>query len=222
VLTGSPTAGSPVEFFGEPEEDADGIITKLDWNFGDGTPVVDARSASHTYGAAGTYEVTLTATDICGESESVHALVTVAAKPGGEGGGSGGGGTAPAPVPPAPAPALTGKVALPTAIAARKGGRAKVKLTCTGTASGCTGELLLSVKRVVRVNGHKRTRTVVIGKLKFNIVTGRATTLSMQLNSTGKRLLRAAHHLKGLLTLKQTGPAPGKGSVGVRVNLVRK
>jgi PKD repeat protein len=228
VATPSPKAEAPVQFIGGPLEDEDGIITKLEWNFGDGSPIVNALAPKHTYSAGGTYEVTLQATDICGESESIHAKLVVAGLPGGEGGGGGGGGgggvVPPPPAPPAPpAPALTGKITLPTTIASRRDGRSKVKLTCTGTAASCSGELVLSVKQVVRVNGHKRTRTVVIGSIRFTIPTGQPTTVTLRLSSKGKALLRAGHgHLKALLTLKQSTPAAAKGSVGVRVNRVGK
>ncbi|QIG38801.1 PKD domain-containing protein [Microbacterium sp. 4R-513] len=45
--------------------DTDGTIASYSWNWGDGTPVTSgpAATASHTYGAAGSYTVTLTVTD---------------------------------------------------------------------------------------------------------------------------------------------------------------
>jgi hypothetical protein len=75
----------------------------------------------------------------------------------------------------------------------------------------------------VRVHGHKHTHTVVIGSTKFTIATSRVTMVPLKLRPAGKSLLRAAHgHLRALLTLKQSLPAAAKGSVGVRINRVRK
>jgi PKD repeat protein len=77
VFTEEPKAGAPVEFFGEPEEDEGGYITNFKWSFGDGSPSVDSFAPEHTYSAPGTYEVSLTATDICGESGTTHESVTI-------------------------------------------------------------------------------------------------------------------------------------------------
>jgi PKD repeat protein len=57
--------------------DADGTLAGYAWNFGDGTSGTGA-TASHTYGAAGTYLVTLTVTDNRGGTSTASRLVTVA------------------------------------------------------------------------------------------------------------------------------------------------
>jgi PKD repeat protein len=43
--------------------DADGTVVGLDWNFGDGTTLTNTPNLNHTFPAAGTYTVTLRATD---------------------------------------------------------------------------------------------------------------------------------------------------------------
>ncbi|MER6398966.1 collagenase [Kitasatospora sp. NPDC001603] len=57
-----------------------GRITAWHWTFGDGTSS-DERNPSHTYAAAGTYTVALTATDDTGRTATTPASVTVTAAP---------------------------------------------------------------------------------------------------------------------------------------------
>lgn len=57
--------------------DPDGSIGTYSWDFGDGTTSAE-QSPSHTYGAAGTYAVTLTVTDNQGATNAVSSSVTVA------------------------------------------------------------------------------------------------------------------------------------------------
>ena len=68
--------GQDVAFYGSGSFDPDGWITAHKWEFGD-----DTRSEStdpiHTYGASGTFIVTLTVTDSCGDVGSDQVTVTV-------------------------------------------------------------------------------------------------------------------------------------------------
>ena len=64
--------------------DGDGNITARSWDFGDGSGGTDANPV-HTYAAAGTYDVTLTATDDDGASSSRTRSVTVDAGGSGDG-----------------------------------------------------------------------------------------------------------------------------------------
>ena len=62
---------------GSTSTDSDGAVTGYSWNWGDGTPATSGRTASHTYGAAGDYTVTLTVTDNRGGTATTSQDVTV-------------------------------------------------------------------------------------------------------------------------------------------------
>ncbi|MEO7066147.1 MAG: pre-peptidase C-terminal domain-containing protein [Rhodanobacter sp.] len=70
--------------FTDSSTDSDGTVASRSWNFGDGATST-ATNPSHTYAAAGTYSVSLKATDNGGASNTKTQSVTVA----GTGGGSG-------------------------------------------------------------------------------------------------------------------------------------
>lgn len=74
-----------VEFDGTSSTDPDGSITSVEWDFGDGSPVVSGDAteleSSHTYGAAGTYTVTLTVTDDDNAASTTTRAVVVTAAP---------------------------------------------------------------------------------------------------------------------------------------------
>ena len=82
-MTASSTFGPPpltVRLDGTTSSDPDGVIAGYVWSFGDGTSGTGAV-VEHTYAAAGTYAVTLTATDDAGASASAHAGIVVGADP---------------------------------------------------------------------------------------------------------------------------------------------
>ncbi|MFT3943703.1 MAG: PKD domain-containing protein [Ancrocorticia sp.] len=69
-----------VSFDGSASSDADGSIASYAWEFGDGTTATGAKP-SHTYTAAGSYNVKLTVTDNRGATGTVTKTVTVAETP---------------------------------------------------------------------------------------------------------------------------------------------
>lgn len=69
-----------VSLDGAGSSDPDGTIATYAWNFGDGTTGTGATT-THSYAAAGTYQITLTVTDDRGGAATDTATVTVAANP---------------------------------------------------------------------------------------------------------------------------------------------
>jgi PKD repeat protein len=67
-------------FNADGSRDPDGRIASWAWDFGDGSKS-DAKNPSHTYAAAGTYNVTLTVTDNGGATNAVTHPTTVSAPP---------------------------------------------------------------------------------------------------------------------------------------------
>jgi PKD repeat protein len=66
--------------FTDRSSDPDGSVVLWSWSFGDGATSA-ARNPSRTYGAGGTYGVTLTVTDDDGATHQHTASVTVTASP---------------------------------------------------------------------------------------------------------------------------------------------
>lgn len=83
VISGptSGKTGKTLDFSGSNSRDPDGSISAYAWNFGDGA-TANGVSVSHSYGQAGTYEVTLTVTDNGGASSS--STITVQIEEGGK------------------------------------------------------------------------------------------------------------------------------------------
>jgi PKD repeat protein len=77
TLPPSCTAGTPCGFHSTSTDDV--AILSTSWDFGDASPVGEGADATHTYAAAGTYNVTLTVTDDQGLTGTVSQSLTVAA-----------------------------------------------------------------------------------------------------------------------------------------------
>ncbi|WP_231497246.1 fibronectin type III domain-containing protein [Arthrobacter sp. MA-N2] len=75
----SSTAALTATFDGSTSSDPGGSVASYSWDFGDGSPAGTGVKPSHTYAAAGTYQVKLTVTDNTGLTGTVTHAVTLAA-----------------------------------------------------------------------------------------------------------------------------------------------
>ncbi len=72
-------------------------------------------------------------------------------------------------------------------------GGASVKLKCSGN-ERCTGKLTLTTKDESMPRGaRKSARSVVVGTARFALAAGKTMGVAIDLNATGRALLRAAH-----------------------------
>ena len=90
-FTASATSGAApltINFSAILSFDADGIIVKFEWDFGDGTSG-SGESASHTYTTSGSFTVVLRVTDDNGATDTASKTISVSAAevPGGAGAG---------------------------------------------------------------------------------------------------------------------------------------
>ncbi|MGD9222022.1 MAG: PKD domain-containing protein [Desulfobacteraceae bacterium] len=72
----SPTNNHLEVVFNNTSSDSDGSIASYQWNFGDGTSSSQANP-SHTYATGGTFSVSLTVTDNCGDTDTVTRDVSI-------------------------------------------------------------------------------------------------------------------------------------------------
>ena len=90
---------------------------------------------------------------------------------------------------------------LPTA-----GGRVRVKLRCTATAT-CRGHLTLMLAPQARAA--RRAPAVTLAKGSFSILHGRAVTVVLRLSRTGRSRVRAGHgYLHASLAIRVVAPDP--------------
>ncbi|KJY85118.1 serine protease [Vibrio galatheae] len=76
VSSNSVSFGTVISFDATGSSDSDGSITSYHWNFGDGSSSNNSME-SHTYSAAGSYQVSLTVTDNDGLSDSETTTIQV-------------------------------------------------------------------------------------------------------------------------------------------------
>lgn len=79
----SSTQGLSVQLDGSSSSDSDGTVETYSWDLGDGSGE-QGPTVSHTYQAAGSYDVTLTVVDDDGATDSVTKEVTVSVPQGGQ------------------------------------------------------------------------------------------------------------------------------------------
>jgi PKD repeat protein len=70
--------GKQLTFLGEKSTSPNGDINKYEWDFGDGSPKANTRTATHTYKTAGLYEVILKVTDETDKTAQSAQKITLA------------------------------------------------------------------------------------------------------------------------------------------------
>jgi hypothetical protein len=146
----------------------------ISWSFGDGGSAGGARAA-HTYAKPGTYEVTVSAADVLGNTTSAVGTVAI---------------TAAAPL--APSRPTAKGTAFAAKIARVKGGKALLKLHCKGGVS-CQGVVELRVARKAKTRGHRRPATLRrIGRAEFRIPVAKTKTVAVNLSAKGAASVREA------------------------------
>ncbi len=71
--------GKQLTFLGEKSNSPSGDITKYEWDFGDGSPKANTRTATHSYKTAGLYEVILKVTDETDKTGQAAKKITLVA-----------------------------------------------------------------------------------------------------------------------------------------------
>ncbi len=137
-------------------------------------------------------------------------------------GGPAGGGGAPegpgggeGPVGPAGGPHVSRSGLLLTSrrIAVGRGGKARVGVDCAGAVS-CSGRLELRESETLRQGGRSARSTVVLGAVHYSLEAGRSETVTMRLDATGLRRLRArGGRLPFRMTIVQAAPTSEAVSV---------
>lgn len=173
-------------------------IAKVTWQFGDGAST-DGADVTHAYGASGPQTVTVTATDVAGESTSVTRAIAVSEPP-------------PAPTP-TPTPNALASAKLRVTKATRKGARVTVAGTIDRRASG---RVTITWSQKSGRKTVKRTARAKIAKGRFTatIKLSRALARSrvagrLSVTYAGDRTLRRA-------TVTRTVKAPARKASGRR------
>ena len=105
--------------------------------------------------------------------------------------------------------AAAGSVSLASSvISVQSGGKASVKLTCTGTAT-CAGKLTLTVTVKGKGKGKHGKKAKAIGTAAFSIPADKTEGVTITLTAAGRALLKADHgRLSASLTILESSPAP--------------
>ncbi len=191
----SPVSGSPVSFNGSGSSTA-GHITGYEWSFGDGSGSTGGAQPQHTYGAPGTYTVTLTVHNDSGASATASHQVAV--------------GSPPAPEVRTTSVTTTQTVNVPveasisrytpSALAKLLGlPRSGATLSGLGTImlghAECPPACGVQVRLIAAVRKGKHVRRLQIGFLKETIAKKGTGSIALRLTGKGKALLRKRHRL---------------------------
>lgn len=198
-------------------------ITDYDWNFGDGTTLDSATtaSASHTFTTPGVYTVSLTITDSNSDTNTVSETVTV---------------LAPTPVTPTPStptpaatshPAFLGSSLASTTLAANSKGRVTLEVACSATAAtscadsvglyGATG----ATPKIASVHRHEKAAR--LGSTSFTVSSGQTAVEHIALDARGLALLKRKHFsARALITATDGEGRTVTTRVDVTVKLVIK
>ncbi|HKG38176.1 MAG TPA: PKD domain-containing protein [Conexibacter sp.] len=168
-------------------------IAQTSWDFGDGTPAVGGAAVSHAFAAAGTYTVTVTATDSVGNTAQTTRQVAVAAAPRTPPPD----GTPPRTTPPTTTPPPPTKPA--ALIRPRIGGAPAGVLALART----TRTLKLSIRNpnamsltgsvtLTRPRSDRRAALILASRHRVRFAAGRRTTLTLTLTDQALRVLKRA------------------------------
>jgi PKD repeat protein/ABC-type phosphate transport system substrate-binding protein len=230
VTTSAPQPGQVVSFDAASSTvPAGDSITGYRWSFGDGSSpeVVTSPTDQHTYAAAGNYEVTLTVTDVFGNTTQTTQTIPILAPT--TGGGTSGGGTTHVATtsttttttqPTTVAPKVT------ATIASTHGNQVAVTVSCPAGASTCAGAVTVKTAgaiaaSVAKAKKSKKTKKVApftVGSQTFSISGGQSKTLQVTINAKAAALLRQ----KGTLSLIATITVSGGNTLTEHVTLHAK
>jgi hypothetical protein len=171
--------------------DAWSTLGATSWSFGDGGSAT-GNAVSHAYSGAGTYAVTVTATDALGNARSASGRVEVAAPP------------------------FAGRAQTKRVLKVKKG-KVLLPLSCAGGTLPCTGaaRILASARpgHTAHASAKRKPRKATIAAAGFDVAAGQTRIVKLPLTRKGRRWLAAAG-AKGLKA--QLG---GTGVVGRAVVL---
>ncbi|MFL5910590.1 MAG: PKD domain-containing protein, partial [Gaiellaceae bacterium] len=205
VFGGNPSpAGTPTVFDAGSSLDADGSVTHFDWDFGDGVVEVEAGPRpAHTYAQPGHYTVTLSVSDDAGCSTRLVFTGRTAYCNGTTGAVTSRAVDVPAAVPPGGPVFFAGVAAHSQTVKVDKHGLTRISVRCPrGTFGSCIGTLTLVTAGKVRVRSHSRAKRLLMGQAGFNIPSGKAVRIPVQISNAGRRVLARRRVLKTNATIQ--------------------
>jgi PKD domain len=214
----------PATFDGSPSGEAGDPAVHWFWDFGDGMQAGSPEAqVSHSYAQPGQYEVTVTALDVYGNSNTYTANVAVGAAP-----------------PPSATPlpqVVINTIKVPAAVAHYTASQLARMLGLVGNGARLSGLGIISLGHaacppacslMVRLYAlvhtrkpHRRTliRTL-IGELHTTLAPGGSGGLALRLNASGRRLLAARHKLSTQLTVTIEGQEGGSWQLSRSLTLM--